>query len=268
MDHVKRLTVEVDVGDHLTAASVAGAGTEAAIVLVHPICLDRRVWDPLLKKAGWRARQVAYDLRGFGDAAGAPPTTGISQLANDLATVLDVLAVERADVVGLSLGGAVAQELALSHPDRVRSLTLMATTDQGSAALGARAEAVRREGPAAQVETTLERWFTPAVLERRSEAVEYARARLLSVDAAAVAAAWDAFAAFVARDRLGALTLPSQVIAGEHDPSAPPDAMRELALRIPGARFDVVPGAAHMLPLEAPQELAAALSRGPLAAWR
>lgn len=264
MSDVKSQSVPVIVDDHRTTACVVGDGGPGAIVLVHPIGLDRHVWGPLARAVTSHAPLIAYDIRGFGDAAGAPPLTGIDQLADDLACVLDGLGVERADVVGLSLGGAVAQELALSHRARVRSLTLIATTDHGSPALRERADAVRREGPVAQVAPTLERWFTPATLRRRSPALAYARERLEAVNGAAIAAGWDALAAFTARDRLATLAIPTQVIAGERDSSAPVEAMRQIAARIPGARFDVVGDAGHMLPLERPEALAATLSRGPL----
>jgi 3-oxoadipate enol-lactonase len=121
--------------DHTSASSEMRVGTgpdPQVLVLVHAALLDRHMWSVVAQRLGaelvgdWRI--VAYDLRGHGDARDAPPITGIDQLGSDLRDLVDALPARRAHVVGLSLGGAVAQAAALRDPELVASLTLVATS--------------------------------------------------------------------------------------------------------------------------------------------
>ena len=109
---------------------------------------------------------------------------------------------------------------------------------------------------AAQLAPTLARWFTPAALAENGWAVEYAHRCVLRANVADWAATWRALADVDTIDRLGEIAVPTRVIAGERDPSTPPELMREIADRIPGASFHVVAGGPHMLSLERPAELA------------
>src|SRR5690606_25277451 len=109
-----------------------------------------------------RGRRVfAYDLRGHGAATDAPPPADMTILSDDLHGVLGAHGLDGAHIVGLSYGGGIAQTFALRHPESVLSLTLAATTDHPFASFAQRAEAMEREGAAAQVAPSLTRWFTP-----------------------------------------------------------------------------------------------------------
>ena len=246
-------------GDHETLATDTG-GVGRPMVLIHALGLDRRMWRDVMPMLAARWRVLAYDLRGHGHAAGAPKPFTLEGLATDLGLLLDVLGLERVGVVGLSLGGAVAQYFTLANPERISALSLVCTMARTQSAFLERAVAAEREGMAAQLEPTLRRWFTPATLANAGWAVEYARDRILSADVANWAASWRALAEIDTEDRLHEITVPTQVIAAELDSSTPPELMRGLAARIPSAEFHVVPGSGHMLSLEKPAELAALLS--------
>jgi 3-oxoadipate enol-lactonase len=242
-------------GDHETLATDSG-GTGRPVVLIHALGLDRRMWREVAPALATRWRVLAYDLRGHGHAAGAPKPFTLERFAADLGALLDALGLERAAVVGLSLGGVVAQYFTLANPERVSALSLVCTMASSQGAFLDRAEAAEREGMAAQLEPTLRRWFTPRTLTENNWAVEYARDRILSTDVTDWAASWRALAGIDTQDRLSEITAPTQVIAAEFDPSTPPELMRGLAARIPNAHFHVVPGGGHMLSLEKPAELA------------
>jgi 3-oxoadipate enol-lactonase len=165
------------------------------------------------------------------------------------------------DVVGASLGGMVAMHLALSHPDRVRSLVLACTTPRGDAAvMNARADATDARGSAGMLEDTMTRWFTAAALEDAPDAppLAYARERLLAMDAGALADTWRAIGFHDVLHRLGEIQVPTTCIAGVHDLSTPLEVMTDLAARLPAARL-VEMDAPHMAFLERPREFAAAV---------
>jgi 3-oxoadipate enol-lactonase len=249
----------VDVGDHETVASLRGGGRP--VLLIHAIGLDHAMWDDVVDALDGSVRTIAYDLRGHHGAAGAPPAASIAQLADDAAALLERLALGPAHIVGLSLGGAVAQELALRHPDRVARLTLCATLCKGQGVARERADSAERDGVASQITETLDRWFVPATLVARPHVVAYAERQLRAIDLAAWAASWRALAEHDTYDRLNILDVPTRIMVGEYDRSTPPMMAREMAARIPGAGVTVLADTAHMLALEAASELAREIER-------
>jgi len=228
-------------------------------VLIHALGLDWRMWEPIVADLATRRRVFAYDIRSHGAAAGSPTPFTMADTAADLVGVLDALELERAHVVGLSLGGGIAQTAAVAHPERVESLALLATTYYPFVAFEDRARSGETEGIEAQVDVTLTRWFTPGALAENGPGVRYARERIRADRADDWAASWRAFKGLDVEDRLGSLDMPALVLAGELDASTTPDIMSGIAERIPGASFEVLPGTPHMQTLEQPGRVVAAL---------
>jgi pimeloyl-ACP methyl ester carboxylesterase len=206
-------------------------------------------------------RGIAPDARGVGrsDAPAGPYTT--SQMADDAARVLDACGVPSAHVVGLSLGGAVAQELALAHPERVRSLALLGTFAHQSGRSRARMEAWRVLYPlAAQSAELRAAWEKQAYAwlftERfwRNEANVRAALRFAATQPLQPVAGFvgqiDAALAHDTRERLPSLRVPALVIHGAVDQMASPEGAEELARLIPGAELLVVPEVGHAVNLE------------------
>ncbi|MFL6075137.1 MAG: alpha/beta fold hydrolase [Mycobacteriales bacterium] len=249
----------VRLADHETLLAQRGE-SGPVVVLAHALGLDWRMWDtvmPALAAAGRRV--VAYDLRGHGWAAGSPSPHTMDDAARDLIGVIDALGVETAHVVGLSYGGGIAQQAAVAHPERFASLSLLATTDHPFEAFEGRARSGEVDGMAAQVVPSLTRWFTPEGLAVGGWGVRYARERVLRGNPVDWAASWRAFKGLDVRDKLGGLTVPTLVLAGERDASTTPEIMSALADRVPGARYQVLPGTPHMQTLECPELVAEAL---------
>ena len=246
--------------DHDTiVASVGDIGP--AVVLVHALGLDWRMWEPVMARLTPGRRVFAYDIRGHGWAAGSPTPFTMKQVGADLIGVLDALGLERAHIVGLSYGGGIAQAAAVADPDRFNSLALLGTTDFPFEAFEARARAAEIEGMAAQVVPSLTRWFTPPTLAVNPWAVRYAREHILRDDPSDWAGAWRAFKSLDVQGRLDRFTAPVLVLAGELDASCPPDLMKGIAHRIPGSTFQVLPDTPHMMSLERPEIVAEALSK-------
>ncbi|MFC4944249.1 alpha/beta fold hydrolase [Pseudonocardia sp. GCM10023141] len=226
------------------------------VVLLHPIALDGACWRFL--GADMPPGSVHPDLLGHGDRPDPGDGLTLDTFARD---VLDTVSGEL-DLVGLSLGGAVALRMALLRPDRVRSALLACSGTGGVAVrevLRARADDVERSGVAATVEESLRRWFTPEALGASGHpGPSYARERLLAGRAGAVAASWRALAELDAWDDLPSVAVPTTVLHATQDPTGSPKGRRAMAERIPGARFATVEGP-HMAPLERPAEFAAAV---------
>lgn len=249
----------VRLADHDTVVAQRG-DTGPAVLLVHALGLDWRMWEPVMDTLARGRRVFAYDVRGHGVAVGSPSPYTMADTARDLIGVLDAIDVQQAHVVGLSFGGGIAQTAAVAAPERFASLALLATTDFPFDAFEGRASSGETDGMAAQVAPSLTRWFTADALAVNGATVRYARERVLSGNPTDWAAAWRAFKGLDVQGKLAGLKLPTLVLAGAADVSTTPEIMRGIASRIPGARYRELPGTPHMQTLERPDLVAAALA--------
>jgi 3-oxoadipate enol-lactonase len=220
-------------------------------VYLHPVGLDGALWGSVAEPGA-----LTPSFPGFGDTPPLPGPPSFAALVDFVAGA--VAGSGPVDLVGVSLGSMVAQHVAVRRPELVRSLVLacggLATATD---ALLERAAATRRGGMAGVLDSTLERWFTaPALAEPGHPGVAYARTRLLTDSAEVFAAYWEQMSAHDLAGQLPAVRVPTTVVAGDVDVSAPIPVMRLVADAIPGARFEVVPGP-HLLPLENPAGFAA-----------
>jgi len=249
----------IRLADHETVVAQRG-DSGPAVVLLHALGLDWRMWENVMPALSAGRRVYAYDVRGHGWAAGSPNPFTMADTANDLFAVLDALGLDRAHIVGLSYGGGIAQAAAVAHPERVESLALLATTDYPFEAFEGRARSAETDGIAAQVVPSLTRWFTPAGLAVGGAGVRYARERILRGNPADWAAAWRAFKGLDVQGRLAGFDAATLVLVGAQDVSTTPEIMSGIAKRIPGAQYQELPDTPHMQTLEKPDLVAAALN--------
>ena len=249
----------VDIRGLATHIVVDGPPGASAVLLMHSLGSDLRVWDAQVARLARGFRVVRFSLRGHGlTEAGAGPCT-IEDLADDALAVLDACGIAAAHVGGVSIGGMIAQAVAARAPQRVTSLILCDT----ALALPPpemwrqRAATVRAEGVAAVADATLARWVTPAFLA--SPAGRGLRQMLVRTDRHGYAAAAEALAVADLSRSTPRLRLPALVVVGELDPSTPIAAAEALRDAIPGARLAVIPGAAHIPMVERPDEVTAAI---------
>lgn len=226
------------------------ASGEPTVVLLHPVGLDGASFSFLGIDGA-----ATPDLLGHGGRPRSPGMT-LADVADDVAARVS----GRLDVAGFSFGGMVAIQLALRHPERVRSLLVAcAPAAVDPDIMLARAEAAEA-GMAAVVDSTLRRWFTAAALAEPGHAgVAHARASLLALDPLAFADGWRAIAGHDAVARLSELRLPVTCLAARQDVSAPPDAVQVIADHVEGARFVTIDGP-HIAYLEQPASVAAVLA--------
>jgi 3-oxoadipate enol-lactonase len=246
--------------DHETLVAGRGEGGPA-IVLLHALGLDWRMWEPIMERLAVGRRILAYDLRGHGDAAGSPSPFSMDDIAADLIALLDALELEQAHVVGLSYGGGVAQTACVRRPERFASLALLATTDIPFPTFEDRARSAEVDGMEAQVIPSLTRWFTAEDLAVNGWGVRYARERVRRARSTDWAAAWRAFEGLDVQARLNEFSAPTLVLAGELDSSTTPAIMTAIAERIPGAVYRELAGTPHMQTLSRPELVVAELDQ-------
>lgn len=240
----------------------AGFGTAAdapVVVFINALGSDFRIWHPITGGFDGAARVLLYDKRGHG-LTDAPPGPGsIDDYVDDLLGLLDGLGIDEVAVVGLSMGGLIAQRLAVRAPARLRALVLSGTaarigTDTSWAERIAAIEANGIEGIA---DAVLERWFTPPYRDARAADVAGWRNMLTRTPVDGYLGACAAIRAADFRADASRIGTPTLCVVGDGDGSTPPDMVRETAVVIPGARFATVEGAGHIPSVEQPAALLA-----------
>jgi pimeloyl-ACP methyl ester carboxylesterase len=249
-----------------------GQGTPVLVIMGQGMALD----------TGWRTvealsrdfRVLAFDNRDVGRSDHSPWPYTVAQMAGDARAVLDAAGVERAHVYGFSLGGMVAQELALRHPGRIRSLVLGATTPGGPGAVPRDAEALTFFARAGAMGAEEAAWaavpYGYGEATRRSHgqriAEDIERRIRQTPDTLAYLHQVAAAAAHSTQARLGHIRAPTLVLHGEDDRIMSPGNARILAEGIPGAELRMLPGAGHMFVTDEPdadREVARFLERHP-----
>ncbi len=225
------------------------------LVLLHGAGAASDDWPAEIRALPGR-RVLAVDLPGHG-AAPAPAARSVEGYARAVEALLDASGIAAAVVAGHSMGGAVALSLALSRPERVAGLVLVATGARLRVAPEALAAAASPEGLAIAARETADRSFGPAA----SDGTREARARRIAATPPGLLhgdlAACDAFDVMA---RLGEIRAPALVVCGTEDRLTPPKYSAFLADRIAGARLVLVPGAGHLVMLEEPRAVAAAIA--------
>ncbi len=235
------------------------------VVLVHPVGLDLTYWGEQIESLRRDHDVIAFDLPGHGRSPGRAEDWTLDQAAAVLADMVVATEAGPAHVVGLSVGGMIAQAFALARPELMRSLVLIDTAaafpEPARAGMRERAATVRADGMQAVIGSTLDRWFTPETRAQRPDIIDRVTKTLLADDAAVHAAMWDMIAELDLVGALHRVTCPTLILVGEHDPSSPVAAAKTLADRIAGSQMHVIPATSHMSPLERPDVINGHLSR-------
>jgi 3-oxoadipate enol-lactonase len=238
-------------------------GSGAPLLLIMGLGYGRWGWEPILAPLAQRYRVLAFDNRGYGQSDVPPGPYTAAELASDALAVLDAAGIEHAHVLGASLGGAVAQELALHHAGRVDRLVLVATMSGVSNMHPVPPPTLRlmAEAPTLDSAVALRR-FVENALEPEPEPELVERIVQLRTANPPDPAGWTAqagiWAGFDAWDELPDVTAPTLVVQGEGDVVVDPRNAQLLASRIPGAELRLVPGG-HLFFWNRPAEFASLL---------
>lgn len=248
-----------DLGDVALHYRDEGDPQGAPVVFANSLGTDLRLWDQVLPLLPAGLRLIRYDKRGHGLSSCPPGPYSMGALVRDAERLMERLEVRDCAFVGLSVGGLIAQGLAVKRLDLVRVMVLSNTGAKiGTPDMWAtRIAAINAGGIEAIAEATMERWFskafraTPEMLAWRAMLT---RQPVEGYNGCAAAIAGTDLIALTS-----GLTLPTLAIAGSEDGATPPDLVRETAGLIRGSRFHLIRGAGHLPCVENPTEYAEVL---------
>jgi 3-oxoadipate enol-lactonase len=227
------------------------------VTFVTGIANDLTMWDgqvPALKRD---FRVLRYDLRGHGGSETTAGDYSIETLVLDLRTLLDSVQVKKTSLVGLGLGGAIAQAFAIAHPEHVERLMpccCRARMVPDFAAMWHRLRAtVRENGLESIVEPTVQRWFSEDFKAAHPEVLEKIRKMIRGTTREGYLGVTAAFLGLDIEDRLSHIRCPTLYVSGANDHlGGPPELMTGLAAKVKGARHVAVPNAAHIANIQNP----------------
>jgi len=235
-------------------------GQGPTLVLIHALGLDSRMWATTVPVFSRSFQVLTYDVRGHGrsEAPDRPGTAySIELLASDLRELLRAIGVDRAAVLGISMGGFIAQRFGVDYPEMARALVLVDTSNdpgpEGRQALGDRAATAERDGMDPLIEPAINRWFTPEFQAAEPGVIQQYKEVLAGTNPLGYAACARAGAAFHLGAELSRIQCPVLVVHGDRDLSFAPEHAYRLKAAIPNARLVVLPDASHIVHEHQPQ---------------
>ena len=253
--------VSVGRGRGATSLHVEREGTGEPLLWITGFAISAEIFTPVVPLYAGQYDCIRYDNRGSGRSPASWRLTSIPELAGDAVALLDALDLPSAHVYGLSMGGMVAQEMAIRFPDRVRALVLGGTSHGGPRAVlpspaVASALGSRRAAPSVRARVVAGALFTDDFRRAHPERVREGLSLLASHPASAkgLTAHWWASVYHDTWSRLPSISAPTLVLHGAKDRLTPVANARRLAERIPGATLAIVEDAAHAYLLEQPEQ--------------
>jgi 3-oxoadipate enol-lactonase len=233
-----------------------GSEGDPVVCMAHAMSSDSTIWAeqvPALLSNGWRVLRI--DMRGHGGSDPVPGDYAMAELADDIILVLDALGFDRVHYVGLSIGGMVGQVLALDHRERLISAMLCATSSAavpgGMAMWAKRFDLIEAAGSIEAIaDDTMRRWFTDDYDNRHR--IAQVRSTVSNATTLGYRGGAAAIIAFDITERLPTITTPTLVVCGDDDPGTPAEGNRRIAELIPGARYEEIAHARHLLNVQHP----------------
>lgn len=240
--------------------TITGNGPD--LLMIHGIGATRQVWDGLVARLSSRFRCIAYDLPGHGVSSKPESPLTLATLVEDLARLQETLGIEKAHVIGHSLGGMIGPAFARARPEAVLSLGLFSTaafrTADDSAKVKAVVAGMRERSVAADLEVLNARWFSAAFAATSPEIVARRRQQVLDTDPEVFLNVFDIYAQTEMSPWLAEVKAPSLVLTGAEDGGCNPRLNAQIAEALPDADLVIVPEVKHAILLEAPDAVAEA----------
>jgi len=228
------------------------------VSFVTGIANDLTMWDGQASALERDFKVLRYDLRGHGGSETTPGDYSIALLVSDLKALLDSQGVQKTSLVGLGLGGAIAQAFAIEHPERVERLMpccCRARMVPDFAAMWHKLrDAVRQNGLESIVEPTVQRWFSEDFKAAHPEVLEKIRKMIRGTTLEGYLGVTAAFLGLDVEDRLPEIKSPTLYVSGAEDKlGGPPELMKKLSEKVRDAKHVSVPGAAHIANIQNPE---------------
>ncbi len=252
--------MRVEVGGIGINYELEGSGTP--LVLTHGLGDDLHFWDTVAPVLAEHHVLLRWDVRGFGQSDKPAGPYSPALLAADLAALLDALGVDTVHAGGLSMGGVIAQRLALDHPARVRSLVLVSTSSEvgprSTANWQRLADGIEQRGFGSGARDA-SRAFSPGFAAAHPEIVAAVGEQTARNAPHAYAAAARAMSHYHWTGELGRVRVPALILQGLADQLTPPGGAVKMHRALPAARLLMIPDTGHSLPIEQPAVFTAAL---------
>ena len=244
------------------AYALEGPSDAPVVMFSTSLMCDHWMWEKQASAFVPTYRVLRYDTRGHGGSEATSGEYTMDLLADDAASLLSALGIERAHFVGLSLGGFIAQALALRHPERVTSLVLCDTACHmpPESIWDDRIEMARSKGVEPFAEIMVNRWFTESFRDANPLEMEPVKAMIRGTSVDGLVGCCHAAKKMNFASALSGIAKPTLVVVGEHDPGTPVSAARVLHEGIRGSELCIIDDAAHLTNIEKPDEFNAALT--------
>ncbi|MCB1516340.1 MAG: 3-oxoadipate enol-lactonase [Hyphomicrobiaceae bacterium] len=237
---------------------IGAAKSKPTLVFVNPLGSDFRVWRDIIVQLAGDFAMLTYDKRGHGLSDRGGQMMVMEDHVWDLANLLDHVGIQQAFVCGLSIGGMIAQGLAVARPEMVQGLILCDTGHKiGTAKTWQeRIEAVEDEGPEAVADAVIARWFTDEFKDAHAAEVRGFRNMIARQDTYGYIQSCNALAEADLTHVAPEIEAPTLLLCGDQDEVTSPALMHELQGMISGARLELIEGAAHVPAIEKPHVMA------------
>ena len=238
------------------AFDVRGTIDAPAVVLHHPLATNMSFWDEAVAALEKNYRVIRFDARGHGATEAPVGRYDFKTLAQDVVALMDHVGVGRAQFVGLSMGGMLAQFLGLDHPKRFSSITIVSASSKTADSMrhlwSDRVVVAREKGMGSQVEPAMQRWLAKSARESRPDLVARCTKMIETTPLEGYAGWCGAIEHLDMTDKLAGIKVPVRVIVGAEDPATPVAASETIQRHIAGAELAIIAGVSHMLAIENP----------------
>lgn len=250
--------MQVQVDDILVGCSDEGSREAPVLIFVHGFPFNRSMWKPQVEAFAQEWRVVAYDVRGHGESDGGKKAFSIKLFAQDLIGLMDTLAIEKAVLCGLSMGGYIALNAVLTYPERFKALVLsdtqcVADTPEAKEKRLKTIEAIGRDGVESFADASVKNFFASGSLQSAANTVENVRMMIAATSEETLVGTLRAlYEREESCSRLQEIRVPVLILVGEEDRITPPQAAALMHQKIKGSCMEIIAQAGHLSNMERP----------------
>ena len=235
-----------------TAYSLSGPENGSVVTLIHGLGMNYKMWRDFQATLADRYQVLSYDILGHGGSSRPDEPLSLRLFSDQLRELLDELRIDRCAVVGFSLGGMINRRFAMDHPERTSALVILNSPHERSIEAQQLVEQRARDtasgGPAATLDASIERWFTPQFLASNDPVIDEVRTWILGNDSQTYTEARQVLASGVTElvRPSQPIDVPTLVMTCENDSGSSPEMTYAISREIAGSRAVVIPGLRHM----------------------
>lgn len=253
---------KINIGDIETNYQEQGIGTP--LILIHGLNSDISGWIFVMPEFAKYYRTITIDVRGHGESGKPDIPYSIKMFSDDLYEFCKILKISKAHILGLSMGGAIAQQFALQHPEIIRSLILVSTFSYVDEHLRKAFLKLRRSldtgGYPAFFDEVVKLAFTPKYIQENPDSIATLKEKRIKINSpVAIARATEACLNFNLRDEISKINLPALVISGREDVFTPLHLAEQIHKSIKGSEWKIIDNVGHNLYIEKPKEMVEAV---------